>query len=219
MIADLLFGIRPGYLITEYEPLRRLAVSITKQRDGDYLWIFRVQDMGKITALLGKVPTFTADDTQVFRAYNPLLSQTVPDKSRKKGEGKFEIIHKAPKLLIIETFENKRTVHVRVPTDNVQMLWEVMKGYPLNKAIQSMTVARNVLEKLGITRFHRPNTQTFDEQKFFGARKDYKGYFYYPAKVLQSQEVIRHDPNGLVERIAEHWSIQMLFEEEEEIVI
>ena len=88
----------------------------------------------------------------------------------------------------------------------------MVKHQPLFKPIKTRTVAKNIIEALGITRYHR-RSGSFDFAKLFGERQDYFNYVYFPLKVLEHYGLIKHYKQGKVERIKERWEVQTKFVE------
>ena len=208
MIPKLTFILNMDYLITEYKGLRELAIDVIKVGSGKALWIFNVNDIEKVIKLTGKPIEFKKMDIEAIEPYSPITTKTVKEASRTKGKGYYKVIFRAPKLFICETIINGKKVVRKVPTENIKVLWDVMKKYPMNKEIQTHTVAEKIIEELEIDRFNR-KTGTFDFAKFFGERKDYHRYFYGPAKILESEGVIIHHKYGAIERKADNWELQL----------
>jgi len=213
MKADLRFSMSLPYMITEYEALKKLAVGLISTSEG-YEWTFKVKDVEKVVKVLGKKVVFDEQDAKTIKEYSPLVSQTVYQGAY-KGAGKFEVVYRSPKLFIIETIINKKVVKKEVPVENIEVAWKVMKRYGFKRKIRSRTVAENIVGELGITRFNRLESKSFDWEKFFGCRSDYFKYFYAPIKVLEAEGVIIHYKDGKVERITDNFSLQTQIVEEE----
>lgn len=210
MKAHITFSIELPYVQTEYSLLKGMAVEVKNLGHSRFLWTFRAEDIEKVIKTLGK--PIECDLTPLI-PYAPAIKEVVEDKSRKKGKGYFIITHKFPKIYIIETIINKKITTKKIPTENLQVLWNVMKRFPINHPIKTSTVAENICKEMKITRFNRAESGSFDFQKFFGARSDYFKYCYFPIKVLCSEGVLVHHPDGFVERSAEHWELQTEFVE------
>jgi hypothetical protein len=209
MKAHITFSIELPYVQTEYSLLKGMAVEVKNLGHSRFLWTFRAEDIEKVIKTLGK--PIECDLTPLI-PYAPALTKTVVDKSRKKGKGHFIILHRFPKIFIIETIINAKTVTKKIPVENIKVTWETMKQYPIGKPIKSSTVAENICKRLGITRFNR-ETGSFQFDKFFGSRQAYFIYFYYCIKTLVSEGVLVHHTDGYVERIADHWELQAEFQE------
>jgi hypothetical protein len=210
MKAHITFSIELPYVQTEYSLLKGMAVEVKNLGHSRFLWTFRAEDIEKVIKTLGK--PIECDLTPLI-PYAPAMKEVVEDKSRKKGKGYFIVTFRSPKIYIIETIINAKTVTKRIPTESIKAAWLVMKKYPIGKPIQTSTVAENICKELGITRFNRPDSHTWDFAKFFGSRAEYYKYFYAPIKVLQAEKAIIHHTDGHVERIAEHWELQTEFTE------
>jgi hypothetical protein len=210
MKTNILFQLKLPYLKTEYSILKPLAITIQNLGKSTFLWTFKAEQIQDVIRALGKPIEF---DLTPLLPYAPAVNKVLTDKSRKKGTGYFKIIGRFPKIFTYETIIDKKTVKKTVPTENIQVAWEVMKKYPLNKPVKSRTVGDKIIEKLGITRFNR-ETGTFSWEKFFGCRTDYYKYFYGPIKILQADDVIKHHTDGRVERISNDWQLQLQLEEE-----
>ena len=196
MKANLCFSLELPYLQTEYSQLKKLAICVNNIGHSKFEWVFRGEDRERVTAILGKPIDF-----------GDLERIEVESKARKKGEGYFKILARTPKYFVCETIINAKAVKKMIPIENVAVAWKVMLSYPIGKAIKSRTIAKNIIENLGITRFNR-ESNSFDFQKFFGARKDYYNYFYSPIKILEAVGGVKHHKEGKVERIANKWTYQ-----------
>lgn len=209
MKGSLLVSLDLAYLQTEYIPLLKLKIgNPINMGEGKFRWFFKARDLNKVIAVLGKQVELDKEDVIEVNKYIEQIGQIKEDKSRKKGQGKFEIVFRAPKLFIIETIINEKLVRKKVPVENVKVAWEVIKKYPLNLSVKSRTVAERIIERLGITRFNRLESKVYDWEKFFGCRAEYYNYFYAPIKILESDGVIIHHKIGEVERIKEEWDMQ-----------
>ena len=205
--GKLTFSIEIPYVHTEFQALKKLAIYYDSVENQKYQWVFHLRDIPQIVGILGRTIEFPDEEIRKLMSHSPITRKKVQQRARKKGKGYFEVIHRAPKIYIIETIINKEKVRKHVPTENIQMAWDVMKAYPIHKKVKTSTVAKNIVEGLGIGRFHR-ETGSFRFAHFFGSRDCYYKYFYAPIKVLQAEGVIVHHPVGMVERVADEWELQ-----------
>lgn len=201
MKAELTFYIKLPWQQTTYKELQNICVNY-KWEDKIGNWIFLYSDIKKVESIIGK--KIEIDD---FREHS--INEVSVDNW--KGKDLIEIIE-LPETYKINTNQkqvvNEETGEFKIKRDTYEIPKELVRiiirdiiGHmPLNKPVRSRTVAKNIMESLRIDRFHT-ESGNFDFKKFFGNRKDYKTYFYYPMKVLVDKGWIRHHKSGKVERL------------------
>jgi len=212
MKAKASFSILLPYLMTEYEQLKPLAIATVKEGTR-YRWYFNWEDFESVAKLVGKDIEFEKGEIESMLEMSPAMKRAIKT-DRYKGTGKFEIKWRSPKIYIIETIINKKVVQKKIPVEAIQTAWDVMRNYPINKPIKTRTVAERICDLLGIDRFNREESGTFDFAKFFGERADYYRYFYAPIKVLEAEGVVLHHKDGRVERTVDSWELQTEFDED-----
>ena len=210
MKASLEFSVLLPWVQTEYAPLLDIVVYREKV-DSLYKWYFKMSDFEQVTKILGKPVEFEDAQIQKVLEYCPGLRENISKAGWKGKSGKTVI--EFPKFFRItefrkynETGEAKELNH-DCPREDVMNAWEIIKKQPKGMPIKSRTVAKNIVENLGITRFNR-DTGSFCWEKFFGSRADIHKYFYWPVYVLEAKGAIRYDKTGLVERISDNVEIQ-----------
>lgn len=196
--------------MTGYDSLVKLAAyNVWDKTIHKAFWVFPLDNLGKVMAVLGKQIEFDEKEAEQVLNLCPPLKERI-DLPEWKGKGRIEVEREADTYIITEyrkVENNDGTISIKevkheIPRQNVDVLWEVMQRYPKGKRVKGIeTVACHVCEQLGITRFHRPETNTWDKEKLFGARKAYYSYFYLPTKVLVHMNLIIHHKNGDIERI------------------
>jgi len=204
--AQLYFGINLPWQQTSYEQLRNIGLPI-KNEDGTYHWKFHISNLKKVIELIGKPITLKPEIIKELQQYAPPTAETF-NGEKYKGKGYFQIIHKSPKLYIIETVIRKKVIKKTIPIENIILAWNMIKKYPLHKEVKGTTIQKNICWELGLTRFFRRDTNTFDHHKFFGNRTDYFTYFYYPIKILECLNAIKHKKTGQIIRTAKEIKIQ-----------
>jgi hypothetical protein len=196
--ANLYFGLELKYVRAEYNPLLKLSVNkpIYKPEQTKYLWIFNYKDIRQVEKIIGsiKIPgyrdrfqkkqlflkEFKGKDFIDVSEYPTIYEIT---EHRKQDDFSVKIIkHNIPKQLVDDIWKN------------------VISKQPLNKPIKTSTVAENICKLLMINRFDRP-IGTFNFPLFFGSRKSYVLFFYFPIKIMSLQGKIKHHKSGFVERI------------------
>lgn len=199
--AKLCFSIKLGWQQTIFENLKNLAVNY-KWEEGESTWVFRVDDVKKVEALLGKPISiedyrdkFTTekvkqDDWKGFSGYKvieyPTIYQIIEHRKIEKEQGEWEV----------------KEIKHEIPKELVSNIWKfVISIQPLNKPIKTKTIAEHICKFFYLERFFR-DTNTLDFNKFFGSRKDYFTFFYYPMKVLAYQGKIIHHKKGKIERVS-----------------
>jgi hypothetical protein len=203
MEANIYFSIALDYDRTSYEPLRVLGEVRYDSTDKKYHWTFPLSKLKDAGAIIGKPITFINSENEIKQLISlcPPLEQKV-QQGASKGIGYVDITE-TPKIFIVETIINKKKTTFKISRETVDALWKVIQSYPLNKAIQTHTVAERYCEALGITRFNR-DSGTFQFDKFFGSRQDYF-QFYFAIKVLSNYKVIIHHKEGKIERVSNDW--------------
>ena len=88
MKATTLFAIKLPYLTTEHEPLKAISIHHYYHRDEKrWVWIFPTNLIEEVIKLLAKPVEFDEDAILEMKRYSPMLSQSIEDPARKKGEG------------------------------------------------------------------------------------------------------------------------------------
>lgn len=223
MKAEILFKIEMLYNRTLYKPLIDLAVKENyNYKTKIYEWCFNISDLKKVLAILGKNIEFNKDDINELIIRCPGFKTQVKRGST-YGTGFVKVTLNdpiSPTGFIVTTVRDKKPENMNVPLETVEALWRVMLKYPKNKKILTHTVAENFCKEVGITRFNRKDTGTFDWEKFSGCRMAYLRL--YPAiKVLQSDGAVEHkvaaSKSGLI-RKKDKWEIQKIFVPGEEVI-
>lgn len=214
MKANLIVAIELPYMVTEYDILKEIAVNHISIGHSKSLWFFRSKHLPLVIKTLGKSIEIEEKDIKEIEPYAPTLKKTLESKARKKGQGKFEVCFRSPKLYIIKTIIDSKESKIKIPTENIKALWNVIKRQQMYKAIKTSTVAENLMKELEIDRFNRSESNSFDFEKFQGTRNCLFRYLYYPLKVLQADGVIIHHTSGLVERTSDDWELQTTMQEE-----
>lgn len=210
MKGAIYFRVLTGYIQTGFEKMRKLSDNYYWDKGAHKgVWTFHISKLPKVAQLLGEAIEFSPAEVQTLLDYSPALREalTLP---QWKGKDKIKIIEYPEIFVVIEhrkvVVEGEvkiKTMPHEIPRENVINAWEVIKKQPMGTPVKTSTVAKNIVERLGIDRFNR-RTGTFDFQKFFGARRDYYNYFYLPVKVLQYYyEVVKHHKSGKIEKVDE----------------
>jgi len=209
MKGTIRFEIHTDYERTKRERLEALAVnSYYSKYLKKYVWVFRLGDLKQVEKLMGDALEFNEADVVSLKSRCPVLSESVNIKNE-KGRG-YIVISTEPGSFILEWPQRKEPQRTKVSFEFVKALWGVISKQPLGVRVKTMTVAANHCVSLGITRFHRYNSNTFDKDKFKGTRKDYLK-FYFALKVLEAQGAIKYHRSARqsgVSRLVESWSVQ-----------
>lgn len=204
MKAELYFGLKMTYLRTAYEPLTRIVVAKPVYNYGshDYLWIFKYKDIEKVEAIIGTI--------EIPGLRENFKKEEVPI-PKFKGKDFIEIVEYPKIYQIVEhrKVEDPETEEIMVKTlkHNVdkaivdKIRKEVIVHMPMYKKLKVRTYAEKVCNVLGITRFNRPDSNSFNFPMLFGNRSSYFRIVYYPLKVFQWKGEIIHHKDGAVERI------------------
>jgi len=181
---------------------------------GRWEWTFPLRSLERVLELTGKPIEFAGSDAKKIMSHSPNVKATVTTEPW-KGKDAVEIMQ-TPMTYKVLTHQKEETgdggFRIRqavyeIPKENVAVLWNIIRRQPLKKKVRTRTVAKNLVEFLGITRFHR-DTGSFDFARFFGIRYEYKRRLYYPLKVLHHAGVVKHHKAGQVERLSDKWTAQ-----------
>lgn len=196
--GELFFSIKKRYVKTEYTPLIKLVYGKPTYDYNTklYTWCFRFEDLDKVERVLGTIKL------KGFHEEFGTQKVVIP---KFKGEDFIQIIEYPKIFQVIEHHKQEggevKELKHNLDRNIIEFVWEqVIAKQPLKKPIRARTVAKNICEGLGITRFNR-DTGSFQFDKFFGSRASYYKYYYLPMKVLVWQKKIKHYKNGLIERI------------------
>lgn len=213
MNAHLCFTVFLQFQRTAFEELKQLGVC-NAQGHGLFAWTFPISALSCVKKILAGIVEFDADEAKVVILNCPPLKELV---NIDEWKGVDEVIvsrlpdaFKITSHRKIESDDGAKVVEVVniVPIESVQAAWNVVRQQPLHKSVSSRTVAENIVsEELGFTRFNR-ESGSFDWAKFFGNRREYMCYFYFPIKILSWYGVIIHHKRGSIERVCDKWSLQ-----------
>ena len=198
MKGELYFGLRLGYIRTEYVPLTNLAIG-KPMYDGEYTWIFRYSEIKEVEAITG-----------------PIEIPEIMEKKEKeelvipkwKGKDMVEIIPHTDVFVVVEhrkieviggiDYKEIRHNVDRTLVDTITN--EVINHMTMNKHMKTKYFAEKICKALGITRFNRISG-SFDWPKLQGNRGSLVKFIYFPTKVLVWLGKIKHHRYGAVERI------------------
>jgi len=204
MTTQIIVRLETKYNQTNFKQLLELGRYEWDRFKKRAVWTFPLNNLRRAIALLGHTIEIDPNDLKLLSNYAPPIGPgfSVP---RYKSKG-FVRITKAPKVYVIKTLINKEEKTYLVPIENVQAAANVITSYKKFTKVKSSTVAERIIRELGIIRFDRLVSGTFDWAKFFGNRKDYYNYFYLPMKVLEAKHFIKHHKNGRVERVKDEFT-------------
>lgn len=216
MNATLAFKVETPWLQTGYEQLKELGAC--RWVSGVLVCFFPLENIEKVSAILGKPIEFVEADLDAVKARMPTPRENV-DVPEFKGKSGFEVIAEGPKVYVVREWRKveKENMEIKVeeirhevPIENVRALREALESLDerryKNHKIPTRRVAEQVCKVLGITRFNREKSGSFDFEKFQGTRKDLFAILYYPIKVLASpqlQEIIHHK-NGYITKLQDY---------------
>lgn len=172
-------------------------------------WRFPIERIKEVEAILGKPIEFQEGQCKVVESRTPCAREEtdVPEFKGKSGivVEDFERIFVVTEYRKVENEEGQievKLIRHEVPLENVNVLRQALQSIDETRFKDGRIPPRRIQEKtlqlLGIDRFNRSETGTFDGDKFFGARTDYGHYYYYPLKVLVYKgEVIHHKRGGI----------------------
>lgn len=217
--AQLCFKLELDYQTKLFKPLSELAVYHTySKEDKVYNWVFPINKIKNVLAVLGHPFKFSEDDISLAKTYSDDKKQQIK-KGAVYGEGFVSVkLHPSkPNYFLVTTVRERQPENTTVSIDTVNALWRVIKKQPKEKKILTATVAKNYCKELGITDFDVYEHGEFNWKYFSGSRKYYL-VFYAAIKVLQHYGVVEHivqaSQSG-VARKTDLWSIQTELDLEE----
>lgn len=200
--ARVLVEIRADFNKTTFPRLKELSVNYAwDERRQEAVWTFPQAQLSEALSIIGKPISLPEEELLGLVPYCPSVAEQL-NIDIEKGVGEITITE-TPTYFLCTHQQNGKNVSFEVPKENVRVAWEVIWKQPLFKEVKTSTVAKNIIEALGITRFHRPESGTFNFAFFFGSRKDYFTYLYFPLKILVAKGYVRHDKKGSVTRLTE----------------
>lgn len=211
MKADLYVGLSLPFLSGEqYDALRKLSIDKPMAiQDSSYLWVFPIQVSDKITQIIGRSYKLDKEEAKIAVEYCPPLLEGV-DKEKWKGKGQITILE-FPKIYQVKEWikdefgEPKQTTQ-EVQKEDVVNVWGIIKEQPLDIYFPWFIVAGNICLKNNLNEYIKNGK--FNKAEFFGRRRDYFKYFYYPVKVLEWFGVIEHHKRGKIKRRTDEFLIR-----------
>lgn len=212
-MIELLFKLETEYLQTGYAELKRLCEK-NIWYGGKGLWWFKISDLERVEAILGKPIEFTEENALKVLSHSPCkrLGISLPEF---KGKSGIKIVEKA-NVYVLTTWSKKVTADgcgigvvenkYEVPNENVKMLKEVIMEinelqYKSCPWIPVRSIGEKICKALNIDRFNR-QTGSFDWEKFYGCRASgYHPLLYFPLKVLVHQKYVEHRKDGMVRKL------------------
>src|SRR3990167_11375395 len=127
MKPNLYFSLELDYDRTSYSPVSNLVKYMEHDATiKKYRWLFKVEDLGKVTAIIGKPITLEGQENNISKLINicPPLEEEIMSEHW-KGVGYVEIIE-FPKIFKIKTVIRKQENIFIIPRENVEVLWKVL---------------------------------------------------------------------------------------------
>lgn len=215
------FSVDLPYEVTCYEPLKALAKNHEWMKSKKKTrWTFHLIHLPEVIALLGKPIEFSLDskNMELILDHCPNLEEEIYMR-RYKGKGNITVRRGQKALekdgpeidVFIVTWQmRKKPSRHYIPIETVYRLWNVINRYDLNDEVPTHLCCEHYCKEMGIVRFNRAKSGSFDFQKFFGDRKAY--YKWYGAmKVLQHYRMVQHKRSGYIIRLAENLKFDSRF--------
>jgi hypothetical protein len=205
--SQLFFGLNYDYDQTLNALLEKeSALRVWDKGKKTYLYIFPLKSMPTIKAILGKPINITMEDINLLNKDYPQVTENKVIEPY-KGKGYINILSRGPTVYSVEFPMRKKPAIVKIPVEMVNALWKVLQKYPIGLTIDTRIVARSWCQALGITRFNRAISDSFNWKLLLGSRKDYFK-LYYGLKILQIDCVIDYLKTGKVIRLKDMWEQQ-----------
>jgi hypothetical protein len=202
--AKVLFEIKTDFIRTGFTQLITLGGTYRKI-DDSYFWVFPLENIEKVSAILGKAIEFSEEDVATLEARCPMRRERIGLEPWKGVSG--ITIEETPTLFIVTEHRKEeggdvKEIRHNIPSENVDALRRALSGINSNLykdgRIPTSRVAEKVCQVLNIDRFNRVETGSFDFAKMFGNRQDYFHILYYPLKILQKKGEIIYLKSGKI---------------------
>lgn len=198
--AELDFRIALPYNRTTFDALNKLCVkNYWDQGRKEAVWFFRTDSLEQVEQIVGN-----PIHIQGWAEYKQKMNV-----ERVKGKGEYRVLEFPDYFEVTEWQKDDKGVskphQLQVPKSEVKLFWNIMLKYPKEKEIKGITIQEHMCNALGIDRYNRLDTATFDKAKFFGDRSAYRKYYLYPVKICKKLGLITHSKIGKVARIAESY--------------
>ena len=216
MKPKLFFGLSLEFDITLNEQLRELSVlSFYDKGLHRYIYVFGLDRLKEVSSLINQPMLFESEDITKLMYYTKQLSEDI-ELHGWKGKSGYEVAE-FPKIYRIISYQKSkgskpvRQMHV-VNKETLLRIWKVYQRFKKDKFYDFEYITENICKEFNLARFFRPNSKSFDKQKYQGTRpsQEYGIYYYYPGIVMEWL--------GLIERKGRfHKRIKDRFEEQAKI--
>jgi len=206
MKSSLFFGVNLKFDLSINVMLKGVATfSMWDPGLKRYLFIFPINKLDEVIKVTGQDVNFDDEKDNILEIlqHSPTLKKDVElDKYKTTG---YLHIQRFPKLFIINTVISKKDRTFKIPLESAKAAWRAVRYYQIGVPVHAKKkLSEKWCKEMGITRFNRPDSGSYDSNKFSGTRKDYFK-FYYPLKILQSDKAISYSKTGMVTRLKESW--------------
>lgn len=207
-----IFGIKTGYLQTNFEPLRKLAWRyVWDSGQGKGIWFFPISAKKEVEAILGDAIVIEGEELNQKSVYPNVIE---------KGKGFFSILGKSMDwdsdietkrpidCFVIEgTVGDKKVAKKTISFERVRTIWKVInEGFKIGDSRSSKWVAEKFCDEVGVTRFNREKSGTFDRDKIWAVRDDWFK-IYYALKVLDTYGVVKYRGSRFVTKLRDRFDI------------
>lgn len=205
---SLLFEIYIPYDVSLLAPIQKLAVKFGPwiQREGYYA-SFRLKDLNEVIALTKQNITFNEEEVNTLINFCPPLKEKV-NMFGDKGISGLKVSDYPEYYECIEWRKDidgvPNETKTIIPRANVDAVGFACNEIGIERTVKHSCVAEHVCRKLGVTRFFRENSGTFDFPKYFGSRGFFFKTTYYPLKILSEKGFINYDKKGKVTVLKEY---------------
>lgn len=210
------FFIDLPFEISRYPPLKNLAVHYEWNPDTKTTrWEFYVVNMPEVIAVLGVPIQFDMKEGSVAMVLShcPNLVEEIK-MGRYKGTGYIHIKRDPdePNVFLVEFPMRKHPTTTKVPIEAIERLWNTIVKFPKGEKVRSKLSWELWCKEIGVIRYNRTTSGSFDQQKFFGDRTTYARW-YGAVKVLQHYRLVEHDRSGKIIRLADELNFMARFDQ------
>lgn len=187
----LFFGINLDFNLTLNDVLKNLSVlKIWDRGLQKYLYIFPIDKLNEVTALIKEPIKFEPVDISKIIYYSKMDSQEIEMESW-KGKSGYEILE-FPRIYQVISYQKpkggkpQRQVNV-VNKETLLRVWKVFQNMEKDKFYDFEYIAEHISREFNLKRFFRPTSNSFDKEKFQGTRcpHEYGTFYYFPIVVME----------------------------------
>jgi hypothetical protein len=199
MKPKLFFGLNLNFDITLNEQLKQMAAirywDVGLQK---FIYIFPLDKLKEVSSLIKDIIIFEEEDITKLIYYTGQETKSV-EIEKWKGESGFEVTE-FPRIYQVVSYQkakgSKPVRHIHnVSKETLLRVWNVFLQLQKDQLYDFPYISERICKEFNLERFFRPDSKTFDKQKFQGSRcpREYGTYYYFPLVVLEHLGLIKRN--------------------------